>query len=133
MNASHNTLHKASSHRPLIRLLGAALVALAALPVATVAQAAPRHHGTTVTGPQGNTASRSVQRGGGDVSATTTGFGGRSFSRQVDRSANGSSATVTGANGKTYSRTTTRADGSGSTTVTGPNGQSGTVTTTRQP
>ncbi|HSV46404.1 MAG TPA: hypothetical protein VLJ58_11515 [Ramlibacter sp.] len=69
-------------------------------------QAAERH--TSVTGPNGKTATRDVLRQDGDVSSTTTGPNGKTGSRVVDRSASGTAATVTGPNGKVVKRTTTR-------------------------
>lgn len=125
--------HPHPSTPSLNRLLAAGLVALATLPLASVVQAAPRlrSHGTTVTGPEGNTASRMVQRQGGQVDATTTGFRGRAFTRQAQHSATGSSSTITGANGQTASREVSRGDGQVNGTVTGPNGQSATRDVTR--
>ncbi len=82
-----------------------ALLALSGL-LAGAAQAAERH--TSVTGPNGKTATRDVVRQDGDVSSSTTGPNGKTSSRVVDRSASGANATVTGPNGKVIKRTTTR-------------------------
>ena len=81
----------------------AALIGVATLPLA--AQARERH--TTVTGANGKSATRNVQRAGGDVQSSTTGPNGKTSTRTVDRSASGTTATVTGPNGKTATRTTT--------------------------
>ncbi len=66
-----------------------------------------RERSTTITGANGKTATRQVQRAGGDVESSTTGPNGKTSSRTVDRSANGTTATITGPNGKTATRTTT--------------------------
>jgi hypothetical protein len=87
---------------PLLAVV-AALIGVAALPPA--AQAGERH--TTVTGANGKSATRNVQRAAGDVQSSTTGPNGKTISRAVDRSASGATATVTGPNGKTATRTTT--------------------------
>lgn len=63
---------------------------------------------TSVTGPNGKTATRHVARSQGDVSSTTTGPNGKTSSRVVERSQGAASATVTGPNGKTVHRDTTR-------------------------
>lgn len=84
----------------------AALLIAAGLLAGTAAHAGERQ--TTVTGPNGKTATRDVVRANGDVSSTTTGPNGKTSSRVVDRSETGASATVTGPNGKTSTRTTTR-------------------------
>lgn len=78
--------------------LGALLVSQGAL---------ARDRQTTVTGANGKTATRDVQRSQGDVSSSTTGPNGKTSSRQVDRSAAGTTATMTGPNGKTVQRSTT--------------------------
>lgn len=108
----------------------AALVATAAL--GTPAQARERH--TTITGANGQTATRQVQRAGGDVQSSTTGPNGKTSSRTVDRNADGStSATVTGPNGKTMTRNATHGGGQANSTVTGPNGRTASRTTTVTP
>ena len=62
---------------------------------------------TTVTGPQGQTASRSINRERGQVSSTTTLPNGQTASRQVSRQDGQANATVSGPNGQTFNRTTT--------------------------
>lgn len=83
--------------------LAAAITGSALL--ATAAEARERQ--TTITGANGKTATRQVQRAGGDVQSSTTGPNGKTASRTVDRSSSGTTATVTGPNGKTATRTTT--------------------------
>ena len=105
------------------------LVAIAALVLAAgPAQAGTRH--TTVTGPQGASASRTVQRGDGQVTDTTTGPNGNSRVRAVGRTAGETTASLTHANGTTSSRVTNRTSTGSTTTLTGPQGASGTVTVT---
>jgi hypothetical protein len=80
-----------------------------------------RERMTQVTGAGGKTATRQVQRSGGDVSSTATGPNGKTASRTVDRSAGGTTATVTGPNGQSATRTTTTTTStSGSSTGTAP-------------
>lgn len=85
---------------------------MAAVAVTLLAAALPAEAGrvrqTTVTGPQGKTATHAVTRDHGDVQSSTTGPNGKTSSRSVDRSATGTTATVTGPNGKTATRTTSR-------------------------
>lgn len=88
----------------LTLLTVAAAIAGTAL-LAGAAQA--RERSTTITGANGKTATRQVQRAGGDVQSSTTGPNGKTSSRTVDRSASGTTATLTGPNGKTVTRTTT--------------------------
>ena len=90
------------------------LIAIAALVTAAGAAQAGSHH-ATVTGPNGASATRSVERSDGQVTDTTTGPNGNSRVREVSRTASGTTATVTGANGATSSRVTERS-ASGSTT-----------------
>ena len=87
----------------LIRATAVA-AALSALLVTQAASARERH--TSVTGAQGKTATRDVNRSQGDVSSSSTGPNGKTSSREVDRSASGTSATITGPNGKTVQRKT---------------------------
>ena len=105
------------------------LIAVAALILATgAAQAGTRH--TTVTGPQGASASRTVERSGGQVTDTTTGPNGNSRVRAVSRTPGETTATVTHANGTTSSRDTQRTSTGSTTTVTGPQGKTGTIVVT---
>jgi hypothetical protein len=83
-------------------------LSLAAALLAAPLGASARERHTTLTGPQGQSATRDVTRSHGDVSSTTTGPNGRSSSRVVERSAGGTTATVTGPTGKTWQRQTTR-------------------------
>jgi hypothetical protein len=129
MNAHHTT--PASAGWTKIGALIATVSTCAVLALATPAQARERQG--SVTGPNGQTATRDVSRMQGDVSSTTTGPKGQSASREVDRSSTGTTATVTGPRGKSGSRNTTRTGTGSNTTVTGPNGQTGAVTVTRQP
>ena len=114
------------------RLFAAVLVGAALLPLAATPAAARERH-TTVTGANGKSATRSVERAKGDVSSSTTGPNGKSSSRVVDRSAGATSATLTGPNGKTATRETTRTDSGSTTTMTGANGKTAAVTVDRQP
>jgi hypothetical protein len=82
------------------------LLVSCALMAAGAAQARDRQ--TTITGPNGQTATRDVSRSQGDVSSQTTGPNGATASRSVDRSASGTQATVTGPRGKSATRNTTR-------------------------
>jgi len=93
---------------------------------AASAQAGTRH--TTITGPNGTSAVRTVERGGGHVTDTTTGPNGRTRTRQVDRSAGSTTATITHVDGSTTTRDTERSATGSTTTVTGPRGGTGTVT-----
>jgi hypothetical protein len=105
------------------------LTAVALLAVAAgAAQAGTRH--ATVTGPNGASAVRTVERGDGRVADTTTGPNGRTRVRQVSRTASSTEATITHANGTTTTRDTERSATGSTTTVTGPNGKSGTVVVT---
>jgi hypothetical protein len=137
MNAPVTTRHFAGyvpRYVSRINTLGTAIAAVGACALLTLAQPVDaRERQGTVTGPNGNTATRDVSRMQGDVSSTTTGPNGRSASREVDRSSTGTTATVTGPRGKSGSRNTTRTGTGSDTTVTGPNGQTGAVTVTRQP
>ena len=107
----------------------AAGLAFAVLSLAAPAQA--ETHGSTVTGPKGQSASRNVNRTGGEVQASTSGPNGQSTQRNVSRSATGAQGSVTGPAG-TSTRSTSRDASGSSTTVTGPQGQSGTVAVQRQ-
>jgi len=128
---SMNTIQRAASRRSsaLLAIVVSLASAGALLGVADDAQA--RQRATTVTGPNGKTATRNVDRSAGDVSANTAGSNGATSSRAVDRSAAGTTATSTGPKGKTASRATTRTATGSQTTVTGPNGQTGSATVTR--
>lgn len=113
---------------------GTALLCLTLLAAfAFTGSAHARLRSTTVTGPQGQSASRVVNRAQGDVSSSTTGPRGRNASRQVNREPGSTQATVTDGQGNTYSRSTTHDNGSSNTTVTGPQGESATVSRTVQP
>ena len=86
------------------------LMTLAAAIAGTALLATPaeaRERNTTITGANGKTATRQVQRAGGDVQSSSTGPNGKTRSRTVDRSASGTTATLTGPNGQTATRTTT--------------------------
>lgn len=86
-----------------------ALLTLIALASAlSLGSAQARDRQTTVTGPNGQTATRDVSREQGQVNSSTTGPNGKTSSRSVARSASGATATATGPNGKTATRTTTR-------------------------
>jgi len=104
----------------------AAVVILAL--AAGAAHAGTRH--ATVTGPQGASATRSVERGEGQVTDTTTGPNGKTRVREVNRSASATTATITHANGTTTTRDTQRSATGSTTTVTGPEGRAGTVVVT---
>ena len=115
-----------------LSLLSATLVtAIALLGAAASAEARERH--TTVTGANGKTATRNVERSDGDVSSSTTGPNGKTSSRDVDRSADGTQAMVSGPNGKTATRSTAKTSTGSSTTVTTSGGKTATVDVTRQP
>lgn len=105
----------------------AAAVVILAL-AAGAAQAGTRH--TTVTGPHGASATRSVERGDGQVTDTTTGPNGKTRVREVNRSASSTTATVTHVNGSMTTRDTQRSAAGSTTTVTGPEGRTGTVVVT---
>jgi hypothetical protein len=103
-----------------------ALAAFTCAATTGLAQAVTRHG--AVTGPNGASATRTVERGAGQVTATTTGPNGNSRVREVSRNASGATASVTGANGATATRSTTRDAEGSTTTVTGRRGRTGTVT-----
>ncbi len=91
--------------------LGVAAAAVMSLVAAMAFIAEPvqaRERTATIKGSQGHSATRNVQRAGGDVSSSTTGAKGKTMSRTVDRSAQGTQATVTGPNGNTSTREVTR-------------------------
>jgi hypothetical protein len=124
------TIHlKALSKLLAVRTFILTLAGASAL-LGVTGDALARGRSTTVTGPGGQSASRSVNRSAGDVSSSTTGPNGNTASRLVIRSANGTTSTMTGFNGNTATRSTTRTDTGSQTTVTGPNGQTGSVTVT---
>ena len=83
------------------------VVAVAAVLAATPGEAQARERQTTVTGPQGKSATRAVSRHHGDVQSSSTGPNGKTSSRVVDRSPGQTTATVTGPEGKTATRTST--------------------------
>lgn len=115
---------------PLVLTLATAFAAQALL----VTEVQARERSATASGPNGNSATRNVQRANGDVSSsTTTGDGSTLATRNVDRSASSTSGSATGPQGSTATRNTTRTQGGSSTVVTGPNGQSGGVAVTRKP
>jgi hypothetical protein len=58
-----------------------------------------RERSATITGPQGQTATRQVERLEGDVDSSTTGPNGEVISRSVDRSAGSADAVLTGPRG----------------------------------
>ena len=70
--------------------------------------ATARDRSSSVTGPNGQTATRLVSRAQGDVSSTTTGPNGQTATRSVDRSAAGTQAELVLPNGRTVVRQTTR-------------------------
>lgn len=119
MNSSSNSLRS-------IALAALCLAVLSAQP------ALARERQATVTGANGNSATRDVSRAQGDVSSSTTGAHGKTLAtRNVDRSAGSTTGSATGPQGKSASRVTTRSETGSSTTVTGPDGQTGSVTATR--
>lgn len=78
---------------------------------------------TTVTGAQGRSVTRDVDRTGpGDKTVTTTGPNGQSVTREVDRNGADKSTTVTGPDGKTVERDVDRSVGGKTVTTTGPQG-----------
>ena len=102
-----NPIQDPNSRTPSAVLAVVIALASAGALLATTGEAQSRERSTTITGANGKTAQRSVDRSAGDVSATTT-----------------------GPNGKTATRVTTRTGTGSQTTVTGPNGQTGSVTVT---
>jgi len=125
-----NTIQLATSRKSSALLAVIISLASAGALLGVSGEAQARQRATTVTGGNGQTATRSVNRSEGDVSSSTTGPNGKTASRVVDRSATGTTATKTGPNGKTATRATTRTDTGSQTTVTGPNGQTGSVAVT---
>jgi hypothetical protein len=127
-NESHRKANPSNHQEPLMNsTLTFAGVVILSLAAAT-AQAGTRH--TTLTGPNGASAVRTVQRGDGHVTDTTTGPNGGTRTRQVDRTATSTTATVTHVNGTTTTRDTERSASGSTTTVTGPKGKTGTVVVT---
>jgi hypothetical protein len=91
------------------------------------APAQARERQANISGSNGNSATRNVQRAGGDVSSSSTGVHGKTRSRNVDRSAEGTQATVVGPNGKAATRSSSAlGQGDSTTTLTGPDGQTAT-------
>ncbi len=88
------------------------LLALATVSATLMSASLPAEAGrlrqTSVTGPQGKTATRTVARDHGDVQSSVTGPNGKTTSRVVDRSPGQTTATVTGPNGQSVTRTSTR-------------------------
>ena len=83
------------------------LIAIAALVVATgAAEAGTRH--ATVTGPNGNTRVRQVDRTRGQTTATVTHANGGTSTRDTQRTATGSTTTLTGPQGRTGTISVTR-------------------------
>lgn len=119
------TVSVATLRFAVIACLGACTLMLLAGP------SEARDRSGSATGPQGNTANRSVSRAQGDVSSSTTGPNRRMASRNVERSPGSTSGVVTGPAGNTATRATTRTGSGSQTTVTGPNGQTGGVTVSR--
>src|ERR1700740_1011010 len=98
------------------RTLAFAGIVVLSLTAAT-AQAGTRH--TTVTGPNGASATRTVERGDGHINDPTPGPNARTRTRQVDRSASSTTATITHVDGSTTTRDTERSATGSTTTVTG--------------
>lgn len=80
------------------------------LVVALAGPASAWERNSTVTGPNGQTASRSVTRNQGNVAVTNTGPKGQTMTRNrtYDPTTGTTTGTVTGPNGKSASRTVTR-------------------------
>jgi hypothetical protein len=114
--------HRSPAMNATLAFAGVVILSLAA----ASAQAGTRR--ATITGPNGASAVRTVERGDGHVTDTATGPNGRTRTRQVDRSASSATATVTHVNGSTTTRDTERSAAGSTTTVTGPRGRTGTVT-----
>ncbi len=109
-----------------------ALVAALSSSLLALPEAQARERGATVINAKGQSATRQVNRTGGDVNASTKAANGQTLStRTVDRSATGTTATTTGPQGNSATRGTVKIDTGSTTTVTGPQGQSGTVAVTR--
>jgi hypothetical protein len=78
---------------------------------------------TTVTGPNGQTATRSATRGNGQTNVTFTGPDGKTATRNTNHYAGGNSTTITGPNGYVGNRTVTgRGTGAATITRSGPRG-----------
>src|SRR5258708_39111766 len=80
-----------------------AAAAFAALLLTPIAASAQHNHSTTVTGPNGQSATRAVTRAPGSTNATVTGPNGQTATRQRTRDpeSNSASGTATGPNGQT--------------------------------
>lgn len=115
-----------SSSLRSITLTALCLAGLAAQP------ALARDRQATVTGANGQSATRNVTRAQGDVSSNITNAQGKTIgSRNVNRSAGSTTSATTGPLGRSATRETTRTETGSSTTVTGPNGQTGSVEISR--
>jgi hypothetical protein len=68
---------------------------------------AQRTKNSTVTGPNGNTASHTATRQKGSVQSSSTGPKGQTTNRNVSRQGGTTKATVAGPNGNTATRTST--------------------------
>ena len=124
-------MHKFHS-QPVLSAIGAVLMALAASTAIVTTPAQARERQTHISGANGNSATRNVQRAGGDVSSSSTGVNGKTRSRNVDRGAAGTQATVVGPNGKATTRSTAAlGQGDSATTLTGPDGQTATRAASR--
>src|SRR5471032_1944696 len=86
-------------------------VTVSLIALCTVAASAQVSSSSTVTGPNGQTATRSTIRGGGNVQSTTTGPNGQTATRTVNRIPGSTNATLTGPNGKSATRSTTYGGG----------------------
>jgi hypothetical protein len=77
---------------------------------------------------------RDVSRADGDKTTTITGPNGNTVTREVDRAGPGDkTVTTTGPNGETVTRDVERSNGDKTTTITGPNGNSVTREVDRTP
>lgn len=94
-------------------------VTVSFIALCTLAASAQVSSTSTVTGPNGKTATRSTLRGGGNVQSTTTGPNGQSATRNVSRTPGATNATLTGPNGQSATRSTTYGGGNSQTTLTG--------------
>lgn len=106
---------------PAARFITAAfaLTALLAAPPA----ASARDRLTSITGPQGQSASRAVSREPGDLAASATGPGGRTLERRTVRGGGTVEGSASGPGGRTITRAVEREAGSASAVLTLPDGR----------
>ena len=98
-------------------------IAVSFLALSTLAASAQVSSSSTITGPNGQKATRTVNRTAGATNATVTGPNGQSATRSKTYGNGSAQSTLTGPNGATASHNVTgRGTGTVTATSTGPRG-----------